>query len=385
MFSVRRHALFYVRVVMVPGVGRALLAVFLGALPIGMLNLALLMLAEQRTGSVGAGGLVAAAFGLGNAVGLLVQGRLLDRVGTRVALRTVSVPCAAMLAAAVLGGSLPWLVVLAFGAGATLPAVTTAARAALPVLVADPERRAGAYALLAVAFSTAVAVGPLLVSGFLIGAGPGWAVGTAAVLVLAAAALFTGSTPRRAAERTSPTAGLRTLLVVAAGAGVAAGFTGVAVPAAAIAHRQAAVAGLAFAAMAAGDLCGGIAFGRRLGHGPHAWLARSLLLGALAAAIAAAAAFRPVLLVPVMFAGGMLGAPVGITMSALLDRLAGHDGLAAAYATMVGVGLVSTAGGNALAGALLGTVRPAGLFGCAATALVLARIWASARRRTIPR
>ena len=53
--------------------------VYAGALPFGILNLALLLFVRQRTGSIEVGGVVIAAFGLGNAVGLVVQGRFLDR------------------------------------------------------------------------------------------------------------------------------------------------------------------------------------------------------------------------------------------------------------------------------------------------------------------
>jgi sulfite exporter TauE/SafE len=70
----RRHALSYARVIRTPGVLPALLSVYAGALPFGILNLALLLLAKQRTGSIEVGGIVIAAFGLGNAVGLIVQG-----------------------------------------------------------------------------------------------------------------------------------------------------------------------------------------------------------------------------------------------------------------------------------------------------------------------
>jgi hypothetical protein len=51
-----------------------LLASFLGALPIGMLSLSVLLLVQIGTGSPAAAGAVAAAVAIGNAVGLTVQG-----------------------------------------------------------------------------------------------------------------------------------------------------------------------------------------------------------------------------------------------------------------------------------------------------------------------
>lgn len=48
-----------------------MVASFLGALPIGMLGLGVLLLTHSTTGSFAAAGLVSGAFSIGNAVGLV--------------------------------------------------------------------------------------------------------------------------------------------------------------------------------------------------------------------------------------------------------------------------------------------------------------------------
>jgi MFS family permease len=110
---------------------------------------------------------------------------------------------------------------------------------------------------------------------------------------------------------------------VGACVGAATGLTSVAVPAAAIAHGQSVISGLAFGALAIGDLCGGMVVGSRLGRAWHviARLERSLLAAAIVSTLAAAATSRPILLVPLLFLGGIVGAPVGITLSTLLDHV----------------------------------------------------------------
>ena len=395
----RRHALSYARVIRTPGVLPALLSVYAGALPFGILNLALLLFVERRTGSIEAGGVVIAGFGLGNAVGLVVQGRLLDRGAPRWTIGGAGLLCTCMLVASALcappGLPTPLYVALVGVAGATVPAVTTFVRSSLPALVADASQRASAYALLAVLFQAAVATGPLLVSCTLLVAGPMTAILAAAgaVLVATAACLLAAGglqTPRRApptraGDRPRLSAGLVTVVLVGACVGTVTGLTSVAVPAAAIAHGHSVISGLAFGALAIGDLCGGTIVGGRLGR---AWLVTtslewSLFAAAIVSTLAAAASSRPILLVPVLFLGGIVGAPVGITLSTLLDHVVDRRRLAEAYAMLVSAGLAAAAAGSALAGSAVGIARPTGLLLCGGALLLVADVWTIARRSTL--
>jgi MFS family permease len=278
--------------------------------------------------------------------------------------------------------------------GVTVPAVTTFVRSSLPALITDAGERASAYALLAVLFQAAIATGPLLVAGTLLFAGPMTAIlgAAGAVLVATAACLLAAGglrTPRRAPRtraggRARLSAGLRTVVSVGACVGIATGLTSVAVPAAAIAHGHSVISGLAFGALAIGDLCGGMVVGGRLSR---AWpvtarLEWSLLGAAIVSTLAAAATSRPSFLVPVLFLGGVVGAPVGITLSTLLDHVVDRRHLAGAYAMLVSAGLAAAAGGSALAGSAVGIAGPAGLLFCGGGVLVVADVWAIARRDT---
>src|SRR5215218_3399814 len=71
-----------------PGARRPLVASAVGSMPIGMFGLAILLLAQEATGSFAIAGRVVGAFGLGNALGALAQGRLMDRLGQTRVLRT---------------------------------------------------------------------------------------------------------------------------------------------------------------------------------------------------------------------------------------------------------------------------------------------------------
>ena len=395
----RRHALSYARVVRTPGVLPALLSVYAGALPFGILNLALLLFVKQRTGSIAVGGVVIAAFGLGNAVGLIVQGRFLDRGAPRSTIGSAGLLCTFMLVVSALCAPpsmpTPFYVASVGVAGASVPAVTTFVRSSLPALVADAGERASAYALLAVLFQAAIATGPLLVAGTLLFAGPMMAIlgAAGAVLVATTTCLLANGglrTPRRAPRtrasgRAQLSAGLSTVVSVGACVGIAAGITSVAVPAAAIAHGHSVISGLAFGALAVGDMCGGMVAGGRLGR---AWpvtarLEWSLLAAAIVSTLAATASSHPILLVPVLFLGGVVGAPVGITLSTLLDHVVDRRHLAGAYAMLVSAGLAAAAAGSTLAGSSVGIAGPAGLLLCGGGVLVVAHVWAVARRYTL--
>ena len=79
-----------------------MIASALGALPIGMFGLGILLLAREASGSFATAGRVVAAFGLANALGAVAQGRLMDRLGQTRVLRGAAVIHAAGLAALVL-------------------------------------------------------------------------------------------------------------------------------------------------------------------------------------------------------------------------------------------------------------------------------------------
>src|SRR5829696_6069425 len=94
-------------------------------MPIGMFGLAILLLAQDVTGSFAVAGRVVGAFGLGNALGALAQGRLMDRLGQTRVLRTAAVAhalaCAALLLAAAGDAPAGVLYACAAAGGLSLP------------------------------------------------------------------------------------------------------------------------------------------------------------------------------------------------------------------------------------------------------------------------
>lgn len=386
----------YVRAARTPGVLLPLAASFAGGgLPIGMLTLAVLLLARLHGGTFLAAGVMAAALSAGNAVGIAAQGALIDRRGQTTVLVTASLACLAALVALVLvtsrGG--PLSIGLAAVAGAAIPATPSSMRVLWADIVADPGLRMTGYALSAVSFTAATVLGPVLVSGLLLLGGPQAAVLTAAGLAGGGGLLF-AATP--ASRNWAPKAavsgrsrgglgpGMRTLIAGNLAIGLAAGLAGVAVPAAAIALGSAALAGVFAAAGAAGDLLGGFAYGARrwrlpLASRPVAAQGWSALAGAC---LALAAGSTPAMLL-VMPASGAAGAVQGITTSALLDDVAAPGQLTGSYALLVSCGLAGSGAGYAVGGVLTSAIGTGNTFLVAAAAGFVATGWYVARHRTL--
>ena len=131
----------------VPGARLPLVAGFLGALPIGMLNLGVLLLVRDATGSLGTAGAAVAALSLGNAVGLVAQGAWIGRWGQPRVLVAGATLCPASLVGLVVATDPRLMIVSAALSGATLPATTSSMRLLWPQLVTDPRRRALAQSL----------------------------------------------------------------------------------------------------------------------------------------------------------------------------------------------------------------------------------------------
>ncbi|HZC27227.1 MAG TPA: MFS transporter [Actinopolymorphaceae bacterium] len=390
----------YLCVLRTPGVALLFCCAFLGALPISMLGLSEFLLVQSTTGSFAQAGAVSGAVTVGNAVGLLVQGRLIDRRGQSAVLVPAGLLCGVSLVlltlAALRHATLPLLVGLAALAGVSIPAVTACMRVLIPELLPATRRRT-AYALLGTQFQLALVSGPLVVSAILVLAAPWLAVLLAAVAATCAGLAF-GTT--RASRGWRParlrpggrgrgplaimTPGLRTLLVSAFGVGVGGGLTAVAVPAVAITEHAAALAGPLFAAASVGEVLGGFGFGSRSWRGGL----RSQLCGCLSgtavvSGLLAAATGHPAAMLVLMFLGGVVQAPGGIATSALLDDVSLPGFLGQSYASMVAAGLVGVAVGSAMGGTLTKLVSESLLFAVAGGVTSVVVAWTLLRRRTI--
>ena len=393
----------YVQAVRTQGALLPLAASFAGGgLPIGMLTLAVLLLVRLQSGSFLEAGIMAAALSAGNAAGVAVQGALIDRRGQTVVLVPASLASLSSLVALVLatarGGPPALSASLAVVGGAAIPATPSSMRVLWAALVADPQLRVTAYALSAVSFTMATILGPVLVSGLLLlggpQAGPQVAVLVAASLAGGGGVLF-AVTP--ASRRWAPAAaqapmrphgwsgrGMLTLIAGNLAIGLAAGLSGVAVPAAAVTLGAAALAGVFGAAGAVGDLCGGLAYGTRRWRLPLALRLVAAQCGSalVGACLALASGSIPGMML-VMPVSGAAGAVQGITTTTLLDDVAEPGALTGAYALLVSCGLAGSAVGYAVGGTLVSAAGVRDMFLVAAAVGLAAAGWYARRLRTI--
>lgn len=389
----------YSSVLLTPQVRPKLIAVFLSAAPLGMLSLTIVLSLHEWTGSLRTAGLVSGVFGLANALGLSIQGPLIDRLGARPVVMAAGSLCAASLigfgAVGVLSGALWFIATLVAIAGVSVPAITAAVRSWLPTVLAAKAHRAASYALLSALFQGAVTVGPLLVSVALVLYGPALGVAVAALLVFAATVVFAFTSDHQAKKptaessfpprsRVSPFPGLLTLLIAAVLMGLAVGVTGVAVPGILTSTGLAAIAGVAFGALALGEVLSAILFGSRSWPGRRSiQLPVTQAFVALTAVLIFWASQQAWLMVIAMFCAGVMRAPVSVLMSALLDEVVSQAALGRSYSLLVAVGLMSGAAGNALAGLLVDHTGVHGLLLIPVLSLSLASAWTAAHCRTL--
>ncbi|GIE94687.1 MFS transporter [Paractinoplanes rishiriensis] len=369
-----------------------LLATFVGSLPIGMLTLGILLLVRQTTESYAVAGTAAGAFSFGNALGLLIQGRLIDRHGPARVLLTAATLCPTLLVTLTVTitqhAAAPLLITLAAASGATLPATVTGMRVLCPRLLPDPGDRTAAYALLATLFQVAMVTGPLLVAALALTGTATPVLPTAAALTAAGGLLFATAPAVRAwspPSTTRPAGRIRsairtpvvTLVLGTFGVGAATGMLTVAVAAA-----RPALAGLLFAAFAAGELLGGLVYGgvRWTLPNPVRLIVGQCGMSAAVALLALSSGTGWPMPASMLLIGA-LTAPAAIAGSALLDDVVPPGSLGRAYTMLVAAGLIGVAAGNATAGRLAGDTRTTLLL----TAVTLSAVaaWTLARRRTL--
>ncbi|WP_433267463.1 MFS transporter [Actinosynnema sp. CS-041913] len=229
-----------------PGMRGPVVASLLARLPIAMVGLSLLLYVQRETGSFAAAGLVSASSLIGVAVGSIVQGRLMDRLGpTRPLLGAVSL-FAVFVTLAVVAveaqAALPVLVPLAFAVGLSEPMVGSASRALWSRMVPPGSVRLAGYAYEAISMEVFFILGPGL-AGLLVAApwaGTGVVLGAGSMIVgalwFALNRTVRGVQPEqthRSLLGALASPGMRTVALAALGFGVTIGFIEVAVPAAA--------------------------------------------------------------------------------------------------------------------------------------------------------
>jgi MFS family permease len=360
----------------------------LGALPVGMVPLGIILLLRARGDTYALAGLADGAYALGVAAMQPPLGRLIDRFGMVAVLTPLTVVFPGTLVAFVLvaagGAPAPALVALALLSGGTLPPLGACMRVLWPRLVAGEELRSTAFALDATLQELSFVLGPPLLALLVAVAG------ARTGLLAAAGAGFAGTTvfalrarPHRLRVERHGGAlrsqGVRRVLVVSLLLGGGFGATEVALPAFSELHGARPAAGLLLAALAFGSACGGLAFGGRgMRLEPHRRLAICVAAYAVLAAPLLLAPSIPLMAVCI-FLNGLPIAPVFAGSYTLLDRHAVAGTLTETFAwntTMIFVGAsIGTAVGGALIapGSYRASIALSVVLGAAALLFVLRR------------
>ncbi|TNM43266.1 MFS transporter [Nocardioides albidus] len=326
-------------------------------LPISMVGLGIVLLAEHETGSYGFAGSVSAVALVANACFAIVQGRLLDRAGQGRVLPIAITLWGVGLALTM--GSLSWdwptwsTYAFAVLAGAALPSVGTCVRARWSHALADrPSRLHTAFSFEAVADETVFLMGPIAVTLLATSVHP--AAGLWAALTVGLVGTYAFAAQRRTEPPAHPRAGDRTarapmpwaaivpLTLVGAALGVVFGAAEVVTVAFADEQGHQSLAGVMLGIWAFGSLLAGVVSGAiTWRRGP---LAR-LRIGALGMMLAA----LPLPLVPnlpvmavVLLVGGVTVSPTLIATMSLAERVLPPTRLTEGMAfiqTGLGVGL----------------------------------------------
>lgn len=386
--STRRHPL------RVPGVARLLALSMVARTPEAAIGLLFVLRVRDLGGSFALAGAVSAALGLGLAAGAPLLGRLIDRRGqTGVLTVTATIATAAVVIAGVLpaGTSPALLLVLAVVTGAAAPPIAPCLRALFGRNL-QAEERHGALALDAALQEVSFTVGPLVFVTALAAVSPRLGLLSAGAALLAGTLTFAASpesrdVPADASARPRggalAVAGIRTLLLVAAGMGAAYGATEVALVGAADAVHSDAVLGVLLAGWSIPSLIAGLVSAQR---GAPADQARALVLLTAATAFPTAAlAFMPNVwtLGLMLAASGAIAAPMFATLYSLVGQVAVPGTTTEAF-TWLGSGLFAgLALGGAVGGGLISGVGVGSAFLVAGAFAGAAALVAAARTATL--
>ncbi|GHH75416.1 MFS transporter [Streptomyces sulfonofaciens] len=357
---------------------RLLAGTLVGRLPNATAPIAVLLLVRAEGGSYSLAGALAAVYGVANAVGQPVLGRLVDLRGQpRVQLSAAVVSALGMTVFAVAGTDTPALAYAAVGVGGLfVPPLESGLRALWPTVL-RVDRVPAAYAMDAVAQEVMFTIGPLLVSLIV----ALWSARAAVVVVnvigVLGALSVVVSAPSRA-WRSEPRVahwlgalrapGLLALLGAFLFVGLAMGAITVAGVSYADGHGGDVVYGWLMAALGFGALFGGLGYGARQWAG-----AAERRLAVLVALLTVG--YVPLLLMPGAVAMTLLSVVAGVFLApsiacafVVVDRHAPRGTVTEAFAWLVTTFTVGSSVGTAVTGPVVewgGTVWGFAVPGCA--------------------
>lgn len=375
-----------------PGALVPVLTSALGRLPTAMIGLALLLYVSQATGSFAAAGLVNAGGLIGMAVGAVVQGRVIDRLGPTRPLLVAALAFAAAAVALVLaieaGRPVPLLVGLALLLGALQPALPGASRALWAVLVPAGPQREAAFTYEAVSLEVFFVLGPALAALLFAFGWPGLGLVTACTALVVGTVGFALAGPVRRGRGGGGGSlgllgalgrpGMRTVALAALGFGLTVGAVEVGVPAVTTADGSPALGGLLLAGWAVTSVLAGVVYGLRPWPGPlH--LRLPVLMGACGVLVVAMSPLTwslGLFVVALLAAGTTITAQV--TAHSLAVELTAPAGTATeAFGWVITAAGVGLAAGQSAAGIAVEAAGPASAFivGGGAGLLVAALLW----------
>ena len=352
-----------------PGARTPVLTSLLARMPIAMVSLSLLLYVQRETGSFAIAGFVSAGALIGVAVGAVVQGRIMDRLGpTRPLLSTVGLFALAtvtVIIAVETGQPSPVLVALGSLIGLTEPMVGSASRALWTHLVPPGPIRHAAFAYEAISLEMFFILGPAL-AGILVAApwaGTGLAFGAACMVVGGVGfALTTAVRNVRPAKShevrkllgalASP--GMRTVGLAALGFGITVGFVEVAVPAAATKAGHAPIGGMMLALWSLTSVAFGLFYAVR--PWPRSMRLRlPVLLGLFALLVAPLAISSANLLglALLLLVAGMWITPQSTTHSAAIEMVAPAGTATEAFGWVITSVTLGLAAGQSISGYLV--------------------------------
>jgi MFS family permease len=384
-----------------PGAKIPVLASALARLPVAMISLATLLYVQRMTGSFAVAGLVSAGLLAGSSLGMVAQGRLMDRVGpTRpllVAAAVFSVATAGLITAVQTDGPLVLLVAVALLSGLVQPGTPAASRALWGRLVPAGPLRDAAYSYEAISLEVFFILGPALAAFLVATPWPGTGLVVAVIAMVVGTVGFALSRPVRT-QKAAPEElslgllgalarkGMRTVALAALGCSLVVGSVEVGVPAVATAAGSQALGGVLLSAWSVTSVLAGIVYSMRPWPRPlH--LRVPVLLAVFAVLVSAMALTGPLdsllVLVVVMLAAGALITPQ-LTANSLAVQVVAPVGTATeGFGWVVTASLLGLAAGQSLAGGAVEVLGPPGAFlaGGITGALVAGVLWL--RRATL--
>lgn len=376
----------YARLLRIPHVGVLLAATIVIRLPFAINGLAVILFLREIGESFATAGLVAGALALGSAVGAPAAARLVDRRGVGMLVPLAILQAAAVLSIWALGAaSAPAAALAGAGlvAGVAFPPAGAVLRARWPELVSDPTSLRAAFALDSVGIEVSFVTGPLLTALVVALAGPEFALGLSAGLVIVGTLIFLARLPATLRSRSATTPedhgllgpladpAIRIVALATLPVGFCIGAVEVALPAFSDARGTPALAGVLLALWSLASGIGGLAFGAR--QSTRGIVEMYLLIAALfpLTCLPLAIADSPLAMGVLAMLAGLPIAPLIASRNELVGTLASGSASAESFTWLLTALVAGLALGSAAAGTLVESEgwRVAVLAGCAVAAL----------------